>query len=649
MFANYLSRGFVLGSFLVAGLLLVTAGCPSSSDEGAQSTTTPQESVEAESRKPVELPEPSVEKPVEQPVEQPVEEPPAEQPPIEEPPVEEPAVEEPTVEETTAVEPVVPANPLRDQSVPTVPQEPTTEEPTTKEPAVDEPAVEEPAVEEPAAEQPVAEQPAAEQPKAEPAEDAHSGKGAGDRPPFDPIKENGPIFVDWPKPKLAILISGRQEGYIEPCGCAGLDRMKGGISRRHTLFKELRAKGWPLVGIDVGGLAKRTGRQAELKFQVMVESVRKMQYDAIGLGKTDLRLPAGELFAAAASDPSQQSPFVSANVGLFGFDADQTTDWRVVERAGRKLGITAILGKTLQKEMNNDEIELADPAAKLAEIVPQMKGKADYLILLAHATREETIELAKKFPDFDLVVTAGGAAEPPAVADKIEGTETLLIEVGEKGMNAVVLGIYDQPKSMVRYQRVPLDSRFKASEDMRLLMASYQTQLKGLGFGGLSIKPVPHPQRESHGKYVGSKECQNCHEPSYDVWKKSGHAKAFKTLKELNPPRQFDPECISCHVIGWHPTSYFPYEGGYLSEEKTPKLVNVGCESCHGPGSLHVKAEAGSDLALQEKLQKAMRVTKEEATNIRSDKRCTACHDGDNSPGFDFKKYWPKIEHYETE
>ena len=501
----------------------------------------------------------------------------------------------------------------------------------------------------PVVEPPVEEQPVEKRPT-ETERDADKGHAHGDaRPPFDPIKENGPIFVDWPKPKLAILITGRQEGYIEPCGCAGLDRMKGGMSRRHTLFKELRQKGWPLVGVDVGGLAKGSGRQAELKFQVMVEGIRKMQYDAIGLGKTDLRLPAGELFAAAASDSNQQSPFISANIGLFGFDADQTTDWRIVERGGMKVGITAVLGKSFQKELSNDEIVIADPAAKLTEIMPQFKGKVDYSILLAHATREESIALAKQFPDFDLVVTAGGAAEPPAVAAKIEGNNAILVEVGEKGMNAVVVGIYVEPKQMVRYQRVPLDSRFKASEDMRLLMESYQNQLKSLGFSGLSIRAVPHPMRESHGTYVGSKKCETCHEPSYDVWKKSGHARAFATLKDLNPSRHYDPECISCHVMGWHPTSYFPYEGGYQSVEKTPKLIDVGCESCHGPGSGHIEAEAGADKALQERMQKALIVTKAEAADIHSGKRCTVCHDGDNSPDFDFKTYWPKIEHIESE
>ncbi len=58
----------------------------------------------------------------------------------------------------------------------------------------------------------------------------------------DPVKLNGPIFVDWPKPKLALLFSGAQQGYIEPCGCAGLENQKGGLSRRHELMKKLRRR-----------------------------------------------------------------------------------------------------------------------------------------------------------------------------------------------------------------------------------------------------------------------------------------------------------------------------------------------------------------------------------------------------------------------
>src|SRR5262245_38551218 len=77
----------------------------------------------------------------------------------------------------------------------------------------------------------------------------------------DPVVVNGKIFEGWPKPDVAVLFSAEQDGYIEPCGCTGLENQKGGLKRRFTLLKQLRDKGWPLVAIDGGGQEKYTGKQ----------------------------------------------------------------------------------------------------------------------------------------------------------------------------------------------------------------------------------------------------------------------------------------------------------------------------------------------------------------------------------------------------
>ncbi len=485
--------------------------------------------------------------------------------------------------------------------------------------------------------------------------------------PFDPIKENGPIFTDWPKPKLALVITGRLEGYIEPCGCAGLDKMMGGLGRRHSFLKQLRAAadesvadklsgyGWPVVVVDVGGTAKRYGTQAVMKFHNMVDGIKKMGYDAIALGKTDLKLPAGELLSDVARMKGRPVLFVSANVVLYD-EPSFVARMNVVQAGGMKIGITSVLGKKYQQQIQGQFVTMSDPEAALKAVLPELKQKADYLVLLAHATMEETAELKKKFPEFDVVVTAGGGSIPP---HEIEGTGLPVIEVGEKGKYAVVLGLYDDPNQPVRYQRVPLDSRFTGSKEMKTLMTLYQDQVE-YKWAEFAKQKIPHPQRELNGTFVGSKKCGDCHEKSYDVWRKSGHAKAFRTLAELDPPRTFDPECVSCHVIGWDTEGYFPYRGGYQSVDGIPKLdgtptmkatrhlINVGCESCHGPGSAHSKAEKGNDKQLQKTLQQAMVITKAEAEDVRSGKNhCYLCHDLENSPDFKFETYWPKIEHEE--
>jgi hypothetical protein len=184
-------------------------------------------------------------------------------------------------------------------------------------------------------------------------------------------------------------------------------------------------------------------------------------------------------------------------------------------------------------------------------------------------------------------------------------------------------------------------------------MTAYQDQIKALGLAGLNVRAVPHPLQQTNGSFIGSQKCQACHDASYRVWKKSHHAEAFPTLVKADPPRNFDPECISCHVTGWNPQGFFPYVSGYQGVdekgvERTPQLVNVGCEDCHGPGGDHAAAEQGKDIALQKKLQQALVITKAESADAKSRKQnCYTCHDLDNSPDFDFNAYWPEVEHYE--
>jgi len=481
---------------------------------------------------------------------------------------------------------------------------------------------------------------AAQPPIAERAPIAERPPGAEKpKPKFDPIAVNGQYFVGWQKPKLAIVVTGHQDGYIEPCGCSGLENQKGGLSRRYSLLRELSERGWPLAKVDVGSMVRRFGKQAELQFSACAEAMRQMQYAAVGFGASDLRLSSGEVAAAVAGDQPDRTIFVSANVDLFGL----APKFRLVEAGGLKLGITSVLGDEYRRQVNNAELQIAPAAEGLKSVVGELAG-ADVKILLANATLAETRELARQFPQFDIVVSGGGAEEPPAEAGRVEGSKALLIELGHKAMFAVVLGLYDDPQQPVRYQRVALDSRFPDSPEMKALMTNYQSQLQALGWDGLGLRPSPHPtsRRDNPlaGKFVGGQSCKECHEAAWDVYINSPHARATQTLVDLKPARHFDPECVSCHVTGWNPQEYFPYVSGYLGLDRTPELAGQSCENCHGPGAAHIDAERGSDKTLQAEWRKAMHQDKANA-----DESCRVCHDLDNSINFDFKTYWPQIEH----
>ena len=463
--------------------------------------------------------------------------------------------------------------------------------------------------------------------------------------PYDIYKENGYYFVDWEKPEIVLVFTGMTNGYIEPCGCAGMDRMKGGLSRRHTFVKQLRCdKGWNVIAIDTGQITTGFGVQEELKFDMAVNAFNLMNYDVIGLGKGELRFPAYFLLTfTAPTSSNSQSLFTSANIGVYGFHSTYTLPYKVIERNGKRIGVASVIFVDQTTERRDENLLYADPEKKLLELVPKIKEeKCDEWILIVHGTKEDSLKLAEKFPFFKYIVTADTPSEPPAELHSTESGQAI-IEVGEKGKYAVVIGLYRDGST--RYQRVALDSRFKSSPEVLLLMKDYQSILRALivsqGFrDGLGITPVRSPQSELLGKYVGAQKCRSCHEDSYRIWGKTRHANAWKSLKETAiPPRDFDPECISCHVVGWDGLQHFPYIDGYSSEKETPDLINVGCECCHGAGEFHIVAELGND----EKLQKRIRTGMHLGSNVK--KVCYQCHDGDNSPSFDFETYFPLIDH----
>lgn len=101
--------------------------------------------------------------------------------------------------------------------------------------------------------------------------------------------------------------------------------------------------------------------------------------------------------------------------------------------------------------------------------------------------------------------------------------------------------------------------------------------------------------------YIGAGKCKMCHMKQYKSWEKTKHAKAFEVLKAKGQDK--NPDCIKCHVTG------LGKEGGFKNIDETPDMINVQCETCHGPGSEHKEAPK------EEKKDKISKVVV-----------CTQCH-----------------------
>ncbi|MDO8787949.1 MAG: hypothetical protein Q7J42_07750 [Sulfuritalea sp.] len=104
-----------------------------------------------------------------------------------------------------------------------------------------------------------------------------------------------------------------------------------------------------------------------------------------------------------------------------------------------------------------------------------------------------------------------------------------------------------------------------------------------------------------------------------------------KKLADPSPAKSFDKECAACHYNGYTLTktaagdykagsSNDPYGEMDIDGDGKPNEINMGCETCHGPGSVHANADAPASEA------PATIVSPNKLAAERSTAICVQCH-----------------------
>lgn len=153
------------------------------------------------------------------------------------------------------------------------------------------------------------------------------------------------------------------------------------------------------------------------------------------------------------------------------------------------------------------------------------------------------------------------------------------------------------------------------------LAAAFCLSGGGLLFAQSAAKPAPlktaAPAQEKAGTFLGSQTCAECHEDQYKSFKAyAKKAKSFESVRKMLHAVTGDElkKCYECHTTG------YGKPGGFVSQEKTPALAEVGCESCHGPGSVHAQSQDKKDIKAK-----------------LSAKDCESCHSAERVAAFNFK------------
>jgi hypothetical protein len=420
--------------------------------------------------------------------------------------------------------------------------------------------------------------------------------------------------------ELPIYFTCDTHGRLEPCGC--FVGQYGGLTRLKTVLdSEAPANA---LRVDVGDAIGGREDYDVLQYRYMLRAFASMKYDALNLGHREAQLSAAQLREIKAASPV---PILSANL------LDKTTgkpifdSCRIVERTGVRIAIIGVLDPRGLSQDLGSGLSVGDMESTLTQVIAEVRPRADLLVLLAFTDETTLARLAQQF--YEVPVILGGKVSQPAQELKRENRSLIYYVSNEAralgflrlqltgGALPGVLG------NEIRFlhDKIPQDKSF------RDLAQSYRDEMRRTHLAvdnATNATADMVPGVRAIATFVGSERCVACHLTAGAVWAQSAHAHAFATL--LSRKADADPKCIGCHTTG------FGLFSGYRREFGQVKLVNAGCESCHGPGSLHVQQREGD-------------------TTVSFTYRplgagdCQKCHYGEFSRPFRWDDFWPAIKH----
>jgi len=458
------------------------------------------------------------------------------------------------------------------------------------------------------------------------------------------------------RPAVRILLVGGQRGTLKPCGCSrpqlgGLERMAAVL---HQLRRHAQDAGGHVAALGIGWSLRGSGEaQEEAKADFLRAVYESLGFSAVLLGAPDLLVPAmGQPRGTGVEAPR---PPLNVYLGPGHAASETRTPFADLRLGGMKVRAFSVIDPERAEALEEGgqiEREIAISHA-LGGLSPQ----PDTLWIVAmdarseEGTRSVTSALTRLGPGIVADVSGGGAGGSLRL-DRVPlaaGRPPLVVDVGEWGKAVGVLDLDPAPAVpgqaqagwLVSYRRIDLVPQWEKvgrglTADVSALERVYREMVKSRGY----LRDFP---RDADGvsRYVGSGACATCHAAIYKDWKRTGHAVALETLTRID--RDWDPECIRCHVVGWKragPATWLVTRSAFRTPDRTPFLGGVGCENCHGPGAQHVADPYQTGFFDG----KGPGVSRPEKAGT-----CVACHDLENSHGFletYATSYLPEIDHH---
>jgi hypothetical protein len=345
--------------------------------------------------------------------------------------------------------------------------------------------------------------------------------------------------------------------------------------------------------------------------------MKKMRYDAINVGVTDLQLGLEILLSVTQESPV---PVLSANLRRASTGDLLFRESAIVNKGKWKIGVTSVtVPSDVERKICDSLGVKVEPAREsLARVLPDLVSKTDLVVLLGHLPIADARALSEHFSgQIDLHVVGIPSASEKFMVREHGGA--LHLTAGNRGQAVGVAKVaFEKTRPELVAEEVVLTRDFPEDPEFAKATEEFRKNLNEL-FKVTVVQKAAGGRKSPDGHYyVGVSNCAGCHKTEYEIWKETPHAHAFATLVDRGSDAM--PECFQCHVTGANdPAGYDP------SIEQAKSLVNVQCEVCHDKGSAHSRDGNYGKSLLQQS--------------------CAKCHDPENSPEFDPEVYWLMMEH----
>ncbi len=440
------------------------------------------------------------------------------------------------------------------------------------------------------------------------------------------------LIAQTEKSKLALLFTGSTRGNFEPCGCGGV--YQGGLSRRATIIDKIRSLNHNTILLDTGDI---TVGGSKIQFEFLAQAYQRLKYDAIALGEGDIRVGINTFCRLTHK---YNLPFVSSNLQFKLANSKQNTKnilpkYRIINKAGKKIAIISVLAKrwlailpmTIRKQ-----IKFIEPAIAIKQTTLALKGKCKFIILLSHLGPGGRDIPANLLYNIDLWIDNGGHQWVKSNKQLSELERNIFLDNNPPlliswkndrkiGISAIDIGRHLRIKQA---GLITIEKHILQESAFLEIYDAYKYAARQEMLSRIYAQYKSSATQPTIFKYVPSETCGKCHKDIFRFWQHTAHAHAFATL--VKEHRTDDPNCWACHTTGFRSPS------GFSDPKITPKLKNVGCQTCH---KIDIRTHLKNAGKMSEREKRLSLI-------IRS-WHCRRCHVPHRSPNYDYKSYLKAI------